>query len=103
WTTAAAGAARARNLRGNHAPRQAFVLTCEFVSAQYCRGAGKQLALPRRLALPVYMRGWPRSLLLAAARLSRHPARGVHGRAAPSRVLHEKIVRPALHRLLRSS
>ena len=66
-------------------------------------GRDNELALPRRLALPLYLRGRPRSLLLAAARLSRHPARCIHRRASSPRIPHQKRLRPALHGLLRAS
>ncbi len=61
----------------------------------------KTLALPRRLALPLYLRGRAGALLLAAARLSRHSDRGIHRRTPPPRILYAQIVRAAVHGFLR--
>ena len=65
-------------------------------------GRENRVALPRGLALPVHLRGRPGALLLAAARLSGHPARRIHGRATPARIPHEERLRSPLHGLLRS-
>src|SRR3990172_7423150 len=61
------------------------------------------MALSLRLALPLHLRERPGALLLAAARLPRHPARGVHRGAAPAGVLDRQALRPPLHHLLRAA
>ena len=54
------------------------------------RGKTERLALPRRRALPLYLRRRPGPLLLAAARLSRNSAREIHVRRHAARILREK-------------
>jgi hypothetical protein len=56
------------------------------------------LAVPRRRALPLHLRRRPGALLLAAARLPRQAAAGVHHRGHPPRVPHRQELRAALHR-----
>src|SRR5277367_2240983 len=61
------------------------------------------MALPRRRALPLYLRRRISTLLLAATRISRHSAGELYDRRHPPRVLYRKILRPTLHRLMRAS
>ena len=63
---------------------------------------GKQLALPRRRAILIHLRRRLSALLLAAARLSRQAADGIHTRGCPPRVPHRQKLRPALHGCLRA-
>src|SRR5581483_7957474 len=62
-----------------------------------------RLALPGRRALPLRLRGWPRALLLAAARHAGDSAGRVHARAHPARVPHAEGLRAVLHHRLRAS
>ena len=64
-------------------------------------GLPNELALPRRQPLPLRLRGRPGALLLAAARLSGHPAREIFPRHPRARVPHAEVLRAALHGLLR--
>ena len=50
----------------------------ELLPGQYRQRPGEQVALPRRLALSVHLRGRPGALLLAAARISGQAARRIH-------------------------
>ena len=59
-----------------------------FTDFQDDHGAGpsESMALPRRRALPVHLRGRAGALLLAAARLSRHSTGRIHRPGHPARV-----------------
>src|ERR1700759_5344949 len=59
--------------------------------------------MPRRRALSLHLRKRPGALLLAAARLSRRPARDLYARRPAPRIPHRKILRPALHGVVRAS
>ena len=72
------------------------------LSGQHRPRKPQRLAMPRRRALSIHLRKRTRTLLLAAAWISRHPARKLHRRRHPPRIPHRKILRPELHRLLRS-
>jgi pyruvate-formate lyase-activating enzyme len=72
------------------------------ISTQHRARERKRLALPRRLALSLHLRRRFGPLLLATARIPRHPANAIHGRAAPPRVFHKKRLCPALHGVLRA-
>ena len=65
-------------------------------------GPPEQLALPRRRALSLHLRGRPGALLLAAARLPGQAADAVHPRRRPPRISHRKKLRAALHRVVRA-
>ena len=58
------------------------------------RRQAERVALPRGRALPLHLRGRPRPLLLAAARLSRRAARALHDRRHPPRVRTPKSCAP---------
>ncbi len=60
-------------------------------------GPRKQLALPLRLALSLHLRRRPGPLVLAAARLSRHSARGIHRSNTGTANISRKSMRAALH------
>src|SRR3974377_278096 len=58
--------------------------------------------MPRRRALPLYMRGRPGALLLATARIPGDSAGAVLGAGHSPRVSHREELRAPLHRLLRT-
>ena len=66
------------------------------------RGSAQAVALPRRRALPLRLRGRPGPLLLAAARPSRHSAHRVHDRGHRARGRHAEGLRAVLHHLVRA-
>ncbi len=63
----------------------------------------ERVAMPRRRALSLCLRGGARALLLAAARLPGRAARVVHDRRDPPRVRDAEVVRAVLHGRLRPS
>src|SRR4029077_14947267 len=75
----------------------------QLIPAQHSLGQAEPVALPRRRALSLYLRGRPRPLLLAAARLSRRSARKIHARRYAPRISHRKTLCATLHRLMRAS
>ena len=76
---AAAGRRRARGLSRKCAPwKRSNYARINYFQDNIAHGKREQLALPRRRALPVHLRGRPGALLLAAARLSRQAAGGIH-------------------------
>ena len=66
------------------------------------RRQAERVALPRRRALSLHLRGRAGPLLLAAARLPGRAARVVHGRRHPPRVRDAEVVRAVLHGRLRA-
>ena len=66
------------------------------------QGKAEPLAVPRRRALHVHLRGRAGALLLPAARLSGQAARAVHGGGHSPRISHREVLRPVLHRELRA-
>ena len=53
-------------------------------------------------ALSLHLRRRTGALLLAAARISRRPARDLHSRRSPPRISHREILRSALHGVVRA-
>ena len=66
----------------------------ELVSGKPRARKTERLALPCRCALPLYLRRWPGSLLLAAARVSGIPLEKYTFADMRARVLYQEIVRP---------
>ncbi len=83
--------------------REAPLRALQLVPEQHCQRQAKPMALPRRRALSLHLRRRPGALLLAAARLSRHPAGAIYRRRYSPRVPYRKELRSALHRLVRAS
>ena len=65
-------------------------------------GRENRVALPRRRALPICMRGRPGALLLAAAWVSGQAARRLHAGRYPPRIPHRQELRAPLHGSLRA-
>jgi hypothetical protein len=61
------------------------------------------VALSRRSPLSLHLRGWVGALLLAAAWLSGHFFGKIHACRHSPRVLYRKVLRPALHGIVRAS
>ncbi len=68
----------ARGLLRDDQPEEEQLRAVRQVPEGHCRGAAQRLALPRRVALPLHLRGRPGALLLAAARVSGRADRGIH-------------------------
>ena len=84
------------------APQEDQLRAVRQVSGGDCPGPAQRLALPRRLALPLHLRGRPGALLLAAARLSRCPVADYTTRGREARVLDGQKLRAELHHRLRA-
>ena len=67
-----------RALRADHADGQALLRALQPVSEEHLAGRRQRLAMPRRQPLSLHLRGRPGALLLAATRLSGHPAGEIH-------------------------
>ena len=83
-------------------PAQDELLALRQIPGGDCARAAQRLALPRRLALPVYLRERVGALLLAAARLSRRAAGRLHKRGCKAGVFDGQELRAPLHHRLRS-
>src|SRR5439155_7030967 len=89
--------------RGSHGAGKALILAIQRVSAQRSAGQGTPLAVPFRLAVSVYLRGWSGALVLATARISGDSVVAIHaGNAAPG-VFHEEVSLAAMHRFVRAT
>src|SRR6202011_915251 len=91
------------NFRTEYDLGKAVLFALQRISAQCGARPRTQLALPLRLALSLYLRGWPGALVFAAAWLSGYSADAVHAGNAPPRIFHGQILRTALHRFLRAA
>src|SRR5579862_2096545 len=102
-TVTAAERRRAHGLRPDEVDGEEQLHSHQRLPGQYRAGPSQPVALPRRRTLSLHLRGWPGALLLAAARLSWHPAGEVHRRRYSPRISVGEGLRPQLHRLLRPS
>ena len=99
--TEAAEAGRSEGLLRDDAPEEDQLLALRPLSGGDCAGPAERLALPRRVALPLYLRGRAGALLLAAARLSGRAAGRVHNGGCKAGVFDREELLAQLHHRLR--
>ena len=98
-TMAAANCSRsatgARSLSGHALHGEEQLRADQLLPGQHRAGQGERLAVPRRLALPLYLRRRPGALLLPAARLPRQAPDGIHARTISAANTAPPKLRPA--------
>ncbi len=92
----------AQGLLRDDEPQEDQLLAVRQVSGGDCAGTAERLALPRRLALPVYLRGRAGSLLQPAARVSGRAACRLHHGGCEAGVPDGQELRAQLHHRLRT-